>query len=162
MAGLGTGVLYLVLIALELTVPGAELQIDYLQDGVPTAVIGVEELPSSDRDLYLVRAVFPATSGTSEGELIYRIEQSDLVSTNYLVYGPTAAVPVVASLVPALTAFPSVVPPGDYELALDPALAGEGVAGIDTGTRLVVLPRPPYLVLSAPEAGVVLIVEPRE
>lgn len=167
MSGLGTGVLYLVLIAIELLLPGTELELDYLQDGTPVARLEVTELPSSDRDLFLVRALIaaPEDSGTGSGEseeLLYRIEQSDIDSSNYLLYVPGESVPEVVSLAPALRAFPAVIPDGEYVLQLtseDGSTGENGDRGGPSGS-LFVLPRPPYLVLTLPESGILLIVEP--
>jgi hypothetical protein len=163
MTGISTSVLYIVLVAVELLLPGGEppnyLQIDYLQDGMPAAVIEVSELPSAERDLFLIRAVMAGADGEDGVEQLYRIEQSDIDSTNYLLYGPGGGVPTVLSLAPALAGFPAVVSDADYLLTIE---SGEQTSGSVEGSlpgSLYVLPRAPYLLLSDPASATILIVE---
>lgn len=167
MTGLSTQALYLVLVAIELLLPGSDLTVDYMQDGVPAARLEVDELPGSERDLFLVRAFFSSVAESTAQEdeaqeLLYRIEQSDIDSSNYLLYGPQQSVPTVVSLARALQAFPATAPDGDYVLELTSGGTASGAANDSEylSGPVYVLPRAPYLILSLANGGMVLVVEP--
>ncbi|MFP4550049.1 MAG: hypothetical protein ACLFNT_04530 [Spirochaetales bacterium] len=178
MSGLGSGLVYIVLALIEVLGGSPEFDADYLQAGVPVAVLEVREVPDPERDLFTLtarpgegRQESPGLSANALDESVtYRIEESDLIASNYLVYPPGVAVPGVAPLAPILSQLgpgrdrPSSIgaPPLVLTLDSDVDFSIGGDDQSELSGSLLVLYRGPYLIVSAPELELLLIVEPRD
>jgi hypothetical protein len=181
MTALPQSVLYIVMVLIELFGLNPEFTADYLAEGVPVSAIEVVVIPDSERDIYVVTAspadlpnqASATSTGRLEAEISYRYEESDLISTNYLIYAPGADLPAVVSISPILSQFPELSSLanqiGDAPLILDlpeeSAIEfpqgddGGSDFGESAGGQLLILARDGLLIVSAPESGTMLIVE---
>jgi hypothetical protein len=169
MSALPGGLLYIILALIEVLGGAPEFDADYLQAGLPVAVLELRQVPDPERDIYTLSArPFAAVPGSDvatpaavlEEAVTYRIEESDLIATNYLVYPPGASVPGVAPLAPILAQLVGRTDRsaeiGGAPLLLD--LSSDGDAEQPAGS-LLVFNRRPYLIVSAPELDLILVLE---
>lgn len=178
MSALPQGLLYIVLALVEVLGGVPEFDADYLQAGVPVAVLELRGVPDPERDIFTLTArPFAATpeigaAGASADAplaetVTYRIEESDLIATNYLIYPPGASVPAVAPLGPILAQLARRSdrgagigdPPLVLELSSEIEFSlGEGDDGQQEG-NLLIFYRGSYVIVSAPELDLILIME---
>ncbi|MFW5741780.1 MAG: hypothetical protein ACOC2D_00770 [Spirochaetota bacterium] len=155
-SALPAAVIYLILVFLQGFGESDAIAVDYLQDGVPELEIAASAEREDAGLVYRIvaRPAELAASGEQElprtGEV--RVEQSDLVSQNYLLYADGGALPTVVTLEPVLAQLATAASPRDLTLELPEA-------DVTLGTTLHVLRRDGTTVLSAPEAGITLLIE---
>ena len=152
-----SAVVYLLLIFLETLAGGDPYVATVLQDGVPAYTMSLSAEASDDNDIYRI-ASEPVGD---EGEIsIIRIEESDLVAHNYLIYLPELSLPAVVGLAPVLSQF--AIPSGwtDLEIALQDSggQADAPPSELSLGTVVYVMRRGELVVMSAPEAGIVVLI----
>ena len=154
-SALPTAVIYLILVFLQGFGESEAITVDYLQDGVPELAIAAAAEREEVGRVYRIVA--------RPAELAAAGEQA---SQNYLLYAHDgeppygSALPTVVTLEPVLAQLATVASPRDLTLELPEAaelFGGEAEATL--GATLHVLRRDGVTVLSAPEAGITLLVE---
>ena len=156
-----TAVIYLLLFFAEVLGQPAGFRADYFQDGVPLYRV-TTEIETGTTDTFRIWAMAHDASGEGMDEdrepmFVARIEQSDLVSHNYLLYLPDRAVPSVVTLGPLYGELVSVAEGALRSFELDSAPVASEDLEIDLGSTIFLLARRESLVLSAPDAGILLI-----
>jgi hypothetical protein len=169
-SALPTAVIYLILIFLQGFGESEAITVDYLQDGVPELAIAAAAEREEAGRVYRIVARPAELAAAGEQPVPraaeVRVEQSDLVSQNYLLYPHRgeppygSALPTVVTLEPVLAQLATVASPRDLTLELpETAELFGGEAEATLGAILHVLRRDGVTVLSAPEAGITLLVE---
>ena len=154
MTSLPAAVLYILIFIAEFFGAGADLTVDYLQDGAPAYTISVTRPAADAREILRIVAV------SETGDLItHVVEASDLVGHNYLVYSADRQIPDILNLAPALGRANVARMPGDWSLELpDDAELSSSEVDVSLGATIHFLRRGDATVVSAPEPGLFLVV----
>lgn len=157
-------VVYLILVFFAGFGAPESIDADYLQDGVPALAIEATRERSERAQVYRIvaRPVAAETAGDGQPSdaVVVRVEQSDLVSQNYLIYEPGRQLPLVVTLEPVLAQLAVAALPSDLTLELAGDEGPGGAAAVAAlPASLHALRREGATVLSAPDAGILLLIE---
>ena len=156
-------VIYLILVFFQGFGPVEPVDVDYLEAGVPTLAVSAAPEQGEGARVYRIAARPAATAGAEAASApqasSVRVEQSELASQNYLIYDDARSLPVLVTLGPALAQLASASSPRDLTLELpDTGDIAGGDDEVSLPTTLHVLRRDGLTVISAPEAGLTLLI----